>query len=63
MLALARCLPRGAFERHRAIELFQATGAEFRMENTTAGLAGSGISCPPPSSDLLRLYARNALQG
>ena len=61
-LALCRCLPRGAFERHRAIDLFQATGADFRMERTLAGIAGSGIACPPPRPALLRLYARTALQ-
>lgn len=62
-LALCRCLPRGAFERHRAIDLFQATGADFRMERALAGIAGSGIACPPPRPALLRLYARTAIRG
>lgn len=60
-LALCRCLSRRAFERHRAIDLFQATGADFRMDNTLAGLAGTGLVCPAPSPALLRLYARAAL--
>ena len=61
-LGLCRSLSRGAFARQRASDLFQATNADFRMENTLAGLAGSGLACPPPTSALLRLYARAALR-
>jgi thioester reductase-like protein len=56
-LALCRALPGDtAFARQRTLDLFQATGVEFGMGNTVAGLAGSGIACPPPGPDLLRTY-------
>lgn len=61
-LGLCRILSRDTFVRQRASDLFQATNADFRMENTLAGLAGSGLACPPPTPALLRLYARAALR-
>lgn len=62
-LALCRCLPRAGYARHRALDLFQSTGATFDRKNTIAGLAGSALSCPRPTPDLLRLYARISLAG
>lgn len=50
-----------AFARQRTLDLFQATGARFAMENTRAGLAGSGLRCPDVTPELLLLYARRAL--
>ncbi len=55
-LALCRGLSGGAFERHRTMDLFQATGVEFGMEHTRAGLEGSGLSCPPVTEALLHTY-------
>ncbi len=57
-LALCRALgdPSAAFAHYRTLDLFQATGTEFAMDNTHAGLAGSGIACPPPDRTLLRTY-------
>ncbi|HTE19476.1 MAG TPA: hypothetical protein VK689_13990, partial [Armatimonadota bacterium] len=60
-LALCRCLSGRAFERHRTMDLFQATDTEFGMEATLAGLRGTGIACPPATPELLQLYARAAL--
>jgi hypothetical protein len=40
------------------VDLFQATDAVFVLDNTLAGLAGSGIVCPPPEPGLLRKYLR-----
>ncbi len=57
-LALCRGLSGGAFERHRTLDLFQATGAEFGMEHARAGLAGSGLECPPVTEALLHTYLR-----
>lgn len=55
-LALCRGLSGGAFERHRTMDLFQATGVEFGMEHTRAGLEGSGLACPPVTEALLHTY-------
>jgi amino acid adenylation domain-containing protein/thioester reductase-like protein len=60
-LALCRLLPDEGFERYRTMDLFQATGVEFAAENRLAGLAGSGLACPPPSRELLRNYLAHAL--
>ncbi len=57
-LALCRGLSGGAFERHRTLDLFQATGAEFGMEHARAGLEGSGLECPPVTEALLHTYLR-----
>ncbi|QRN98818.1 amino acid adenylation domain-containing protein [Archangium violaceum] len=57
-LALCRGLSGGAFERHRTMDLFQATGAEFGMEHARAGLTGSGLECPPVTEALLHTYLR-----
>ena len=35
---------------------FEATDAVFGLDNALAGLAGSGIVCPPPGPELLRKY-------
>jgi amino acid adenylation domain-containing protein/thioester reductase-like protein len=61
-LALCRGLPGGShlFDRYRTADLFQATGVEFDTGNTTAGLAGTGIVCPPADSRLLRIYINAA---
>jgi amino acid adenylation domain-containing protein/thioester reductase-like protein len=60
-LALCRSLPDDGFERLRTMDLFQASGVEFGTENARAGLAGSGLACPPPSRELLRKYLAHAL--
>jgi thioester reductase-like protein len=54
-LGLCRALP-GGFDRLRTSDLFQATGVTFDQRNTTAGLAGTGLACPPPSPELLAKY-------
>jgi thioester reductase-like protein len=54
-LALCRGLP-AEFAHYRTMDLFQATGVEFDMTNTLAGLAGSGIACPPPTPELIGRY-------
>jgi hypothetical protein len=61
-LALCRGLAGGSdvFDRYRTADLFQATGVEFDTQNTTAGLAGSGIACPPADGRLLRIYIQAA---
>jgi myxalamid-type nonribosomal peptide synthetase MxaA len=38
--------------RRRDVDLFQATGARFRMQNTEAALAGRGLACPSPAEAL-----------
>jgi hypothetical protein len=57
-LALCRCpgTPAGVFAAQRTLDLFQATCAVFVLDNARAGLAGSGIVCPPPGPELLRKY-------
>jgi thioester reductase-like protein len=60
---LALCRARPGYDRLRALDLFQATGARFAMENTRRGLRGSGLSCPPPEARLLRLYLRRLEPG
>jgi amino acid adenylation domain-containing protein/thioester reductase-like protein len=57
-LALCRLLPSAddAFAHYRTLDLFQATGVEFAQHNTLAGLAGSGLACPPPTQELLHTY-------
>ena len=62
-LGLCRSLADGDFDRLRAADLFQATGAHFDQSNTVAGLAGSGIVCPPPDSGLIAKYVAAALDG
>jgi thioester reductase-like protein len=62
-LALCRLLPGGAesFNRCRTMDLFQATGVTFGMDAALAGLAGSGLACPPPGPELLHKYVAHAL--
>jgi thioester reductase-like protein len=60
-LALCRALPGAGYDRLRTADLFQATGVTFDQANTLAGLAGSGIACPPPDPELIGKYARAAL--
>jgi amino acid adenylation domain-containing protein/thioester reductase-like protein len=62
-LSLCRAMGRrdgggNAFSHFRTMDLFQATDMQFEMENTMAGLAGSGIVCPPPGGELLERYLR-----
>ena len=59
-LALCRGLP-GDFDRYRTMDLFQATGVEFDRTNTRAGLAGSGLVCPPPTAGLIGRYVDHIL--
>ena len=62
-LGLCRSLPGRDFDQLRGADLFQATGVRFEQANTTAGLAGSGILCPPPDIALIRRYVIAALDG
>ena len=62
-LGLCRSLPGEDFDRLRAADLFQATGACFDQTNTVAALVGSGIACPPPESGLIQRYIAAALDG
>jgi hypothetical protein len=57
-LALCRLLPSAddAFARYRTLDLFQATDVDFAQDNTLAGLACSGLACPPPTQELLHKY-------
>ncbi len=57
-LGLCRSLDADAFQRHRTFDLFQATGTVFDMTCTHAALCGRGITCPRPTAELLRRYAR-----
>jgi thioester reductase-like protein len=62
VLALCRRHP-GAetFNRYRTLDLFQATGVIFDTTATRSTLAGSGLDCPEPTAELVRLYLRSAL--
>jgi amino acid adenylation domain-containing protein/thioester reductase-like protein len=60
---LGLCRTTDSFDRLRTADLFQATAVTFDQRNTTAGLAGSGITCPPPSPGLLAKYVAAALHG
>ena len=61
--ALCRGLPgRDSFASFRLLDLFQATGVRFDQESTRAGLAGTGIACPPPDEALLDRYLDVALK-
>jgi thioester reductase-like protein len=60
-LGLCRAIPGEGFDRLRTADLFQATGVTFDQRNTLAGLAGTGVECPPPSPDLLAKYVAAAL--
>jgi thioester reductase-like protein len=61
-LALCRALPGpDRFARYRPLDLFPAGEAVFDMRHTAAGLAGSGIVCPPPTPALLDRYLDHAL--
>jgi len=58
VMAMCRCLPPGGFERHRAMDLFQATGIRFDMTATKAAL-GDAFTPPPAADDrLLDLYIK-----
>jgi amino acid adenylation domain-containing protein/thioester reductase-like protein len=59
-LALCRAEAGDSFGSYRTMDLFQATGVTFDQANTRGGLAGSGIACPPPDRELLRVYFRHA---
>ncbi|MCE9508584.1 MAG: amino acid adenylation domain-containing protein [Alphaproteobacteria bacterium] len=54
-LSLCRCLPE-EFEKHRTMDLFQATGVVFDTTHTENDLQGSGIACPEISDQLLDTY-------
>ncbi|MBY0359354.1 MAG: amino acid adenylation domain-containing protein [Candidatus Obscuribacterales bacterium] len=54
-LALCRCLG-DSFTQYRTMDLFQATDMTFSMQNTISRLAGSRLSCPPPSEALIHKY-------
>jgi amino acid adenylation domain-containing protein/thioester reductase-like protein len=60
-LALCRGLEPGAFRDHRTLDLFQATDVAFDRREALAGLAGTGVVCPPPSLDLVTRYVTAAL--
>jgi amino acid adenylation domain-containing protein/thioester reductase-like protein len=60
-LGLCRSLTGAGYDRLRTTDLFQATGVTFDQANTLAGLAGSGIACPPPDPELLGKYVRAAI--
>jgi amino acid adenylation domain-containing protein/thioester reductase-like protein len=47
-----------AFNRHRSMDLFQATDVTFDQENTKQGLLNSGIVCPMANEALLAQYMR-----
>jgi amino acid adenylation domain-containing protein/thioester reductase-like protein len=53
--SLCRCLPQ-EFEKHRTMDLFQATGVVFDTTHTDHDLQGSGIACPEISVQLLDTY-------
>jgi thioester reductase-like protein len=61
-LALCRALPGTGYDRLRTADLFQATGVTFDQANTIAGLAESGIACPPPDPELIGKYVRAAIR-
>ena len=62
-LGLCRSFPGEDFDRLRAADLFQATGASFDRTNTISALSGTGIVCPPPDPALIRSYVAAALDG
>ena len=49
------------FSNHRIFDLFQATGITFDSRNTDAVLSGTGVTCPAPTTDLIRIYVRDIL--
>ena len=61
-LALCRCLPKKAYERHRVMDLFQATGIIFNMANTDSMLSRSNIILPEADDALLNLYLNYLLE-
>ena len=61
-LALCRCLPEEEFERHRTMDLFQATGVTFDTRNTDNALHGTNISHPAITDDLLDVYLNQILK-
>jgi amino acid adenylation domain-containing protein/thioester reductase-like protein len=60
-LGLCRALPGAGYDHLRTADLFQATGVTFDQANTLAGLAGSGVACPPPDPEVIGKYVRAAL--
>jgi thioester reductase-like protein len=60
LLSLCRADP-AAFERHRGLDLFAATGTHFSLVNTQRALSGTSYVAPAPSATLLRRYVRSAL--
>lgn len=63
LLALCRAASdASAFERHRAIDLFQTTDIRFDRTELQRGLEGSGLACPPIDRALLAGYVRAAMR-
>ena len=60
-LGMSRWLTPDQWTRHRSLDLFQATGAEFDMTNTAQGLSGTGIDCPPADDQLVTGLLRGIL--
>jgi amino acid adenylation domain-containing protein/thioester reductase-like protein len=52
----------GAYERHRALDLFQATGVTFAEDETRRGLAGSGVE-PEALDASLAAHVASVLAG
>ena len=64
LLGAGRFLPaRATYQRTRACDVFQATGAVFDTSNTDRGLANSGLCCPKPTPELLDRYVMHMLKG
>jgi amino acid adenylation domain-containing protein/thioester reductase-like protein len=55
LLGLCRCVG-GSYERHRTLDLFQATDAIFDRSGTLEVLEGSGIGYEGPTVELLARY-------
>ena len=59
-LSLSRALGDASLERHRGLDLFEATGVHLGLDRTLTALAAAGLRPPPPARDLLRDQARAA---
>ena len=61
--AISRTLPNTEIlERHKAMDLFQATHVVFDQENTKQALGENVIAIPKPSNDLLEKYIKQILK-
>lgn len=60
LLSLCRA-DEAAYARHRALDLFAATGTHFSLVNSHRALAQTRRAAPAPDLALLRLYVRSAL--